>query len=233
MSAQFEYNSESHSDLHRTLSSLVKFNNGFFKSKKQAQFILTNKKWEDCTWLNIDWNSFSIDVPKGTKVFNTSGMTAWASYGAKSLRPVTWVWVLDKFGVVGQYKLGYKGDMRSGTAADSEKTKKIFERDSTLNKPQFEEDEEKEVSTSKWVGTLGQRLEFEALVAEVRTFTSGPYEGVTITTLSDGDGNLFNLWGEIASPGEKIRIRATVKKHTEFRGVKQTTVNRPKILEVL
>lgn len=231
MRNEFEFDNEIHSDLHRTLNSLVKYNNGFFKSAKQSEFIRTNKRWEPCSWLMLDWGLFGIEVPEEAKVFNTSGMTFWASYGSKSMRPVTWVWVLDEYGVIGQYKLGYQGDMRRGTSPDHMKTKVLFVRDPDCFLPQFEEEQPKEETfPSQWQGSIGERLEFEATVTDIREVG---YNGNIISTLVDEAGNVYNLWNKIAEKGDKIKVRATVKKHSEYRGLKQTMVNRPKVLEVL
>lgn len=53
----------------------------------------------------------------------------------------------------------------------------------------------------------------------------------TAHRFADEAGNVFKYNGnKIASEGDKITIKATIKAHTEWNGVKTTQVNRPKAI---
>ena len=56
----------------------------------------------------------------------------------------------------------------------------------------------------------------------------GPY----VLTVSDEDGNEFVYMGtvELGEPQDTVCVRATVKKHEEYNGIKQTYINRPKVV---
>ena len=103
---------------------------------------------------------------------------------------------------------------------------------------------------SEWMYEEKQRVNMELTLIrkaeyERPAYTYG-YETVHIYTLADADGNCY-VWkstgwldwdkpGHVGSdeyvqaePGDKVTMRATVKAHDEYRGVKQTVINRPKV----
>lgn len=105
---------------------------------------------------------------------------------------------------------------------------------------------------SEWQGEPKQRMELELTVVrraefERPAYTYG-YEWVNVYTLADAEGNCYvwkstswlGAWqddgdGEDwvdADPGDKVTMRATVKEHSEYRGIKQTVINRPKVKAV-
>ena len=106
---------------------------------------------------------------------------------------------------------------------------------------------------SEWVGAEKQRMDLELTLVRDYTYerpryTYG-YETAHIYTLADADGNCY-VWktanaivaehededGFIdetyAEPGDKVTMKATVKEHGEYKGVKQTVITRPKVKEV-
>jgi len=81
---------------------------------------------------------------------------------------------------------------------------------------------------SQWVGEIKQRLEFNVEVLRISEFEG--YYGIGHRfEFVDEDGNIFvwftNSEQEIEE-GSKIRIRATIKDHSEWKGCKQNIVNR-------
>lgn len=86
---------------------------------------------------------------------------------------------------------------------------------------------------SNFVGAIGERLTIEGEV--VSSFYKEPtdyQDGYTITKIRQGD-DLFVYWGnEIGKRGDQIKVKATVKRHAEYKGVKSTTVNRPKLISL-
>lgn len=95
-----------------------------------------------------------------------------------------------------------------------------------------------DLSRSHHLGSPGDKLTFDALVLSITPFDSS--FGVSeLISLVDEDGNVL-VW--MKSPGSKYiteltsgkRVVAygTIKKHNEYKGIKQTVLTRCKILEV-
>ena len=107
---------------------------------------------------------------------------------------------------------------------------------------------------SEWVGEIKERRDFDlTLIRDYRyerpAYTYG-YETAHIYTLADDEGNCFvwkttswldwNPRGNIvggkdyvqAVPGDRVTLRATVKEHGEYRGIKQTVITRPKVEKI-
>jgi hypothetical protein len=88
----------------------------------------------------------------------------------------------------------------------------------------------KPISNSDYMGEVGKRI--RGLELEVVKFWEGP--GYYIHTMEDTFGNVY-VWMTSARALEKgtvVRLDATVKKHEEYQGVKQTHLTRPSIKEV-
>ena len=84
-------------------------------------------------------------------------------------------------------------------------------------------------AASGYVGEVGQRIDIEATVTFVMGF-DGFYGTTYINTLVDRDGNVFVYKGKhLASKGDQVTLKATVKDHSVYKGTKQTVINRPKI----
>lgn len=109
---------------------------------------------------------------------------------------------------------------------------------------------------SEWVAEPKQRVDLELTLVrdysyERHAYRSSYYtETAHIYTLADDDGNCY-VWkttndieqkvvdenGYVeyiaAEVGDRVLMRATVKEHGEYRGIKQTVINRPKINQVV
>lgn len=105
---------------------------------------------------------------------------------------------------------------------------------------------ERQAAVSGWVGEQGQRRDFTARVQAALTFK--PKEGQEdfgdkhLTILHDDDGNVLVYWNTIKLPaatvenpfaekrpaekGERVSFAAMVVKHGEYKGVKQTLLQR-------
>lgn len=90
-------------------------------------------------------------------------------------------------------------------------------------------------STSEYIGEIGKRQEFTVTVQGIFTF-DGTYGTTAIHKMTDEKGNMLT-WFASGNPdndlekGKTYNIKATVKKHDAYKGVKQTVVNRVKVLE--
>jgi len=87
-------------------------------------------------------------------------------------------------------------------------------------------------TASNFVGELGKRMELTVTVT--KTFNTVTQFGeMTIVKLADENGNELT-WFSSASKlvvGKKYKVKATPKKHEEYKGVKQTVVNRVAVIE--
>jgi hypothetical protein len=91
------------------------------------------------------------------------------------------------------------------------------------------------IAESEWVGTLKKREDFTATLQSKRGF--GTQFGVKyLLNFRDDDGNVIVWWGTNDTAarmvvGNTYTIKATVTKHDEYRGVKQTTVSRAALVK--
>ena len=85
-------------------------------------------------------------------------------------------------------------------------------------------------AASNHVGAIGDRIDIDATVSHYFSF-DGFYGTTYINIIADGDGNIFVYKGgkRLADKGASIRLKATIKEHVEYQGVKQTIINRPKV----
>jgi hypothetical protein len=87
-----------------------------------------------------------------------------------------------------------------------------------------------ENAASDWVGSIKERIEFEAEVVGVYG-TEGYYGHTDIVKLKDGDNNQFTWFASDYTNlerSDRISIKGTIKAHDEFRGIKQTVLTRCK-----
>jgi hypothetical protein len=82
---------------------------------------------------------------------------------------------------------------------------------------------------SGFVGNEGEKIELEVKIDEVRDLDNS-----LMHKMHDRSGNRFTWFATRAALRDKldnvVRIQATVKKHSEFRGVKQTILTRVKVV---
>jgi len=112
---------------------------------------------------------------------------------------------------------------------------------------------EKLAATAGHIGTIGERREFVAVVDHVVELPDAGFRGETlfIATLRVGTdflvykGGPFGMWHKVPAPwggeqedwlkaqkGDTVTFKATIKAHNEYKGVKQTQIARPKIMNV-
>ncbi len=88
-------------------------------------------------------------------------------------------------------------------------------------------------AVSHHVGEVGRRAEFELVLERVLELANewGP---LRIFVMRDKEGNIL-IWktgAAIAQPGERLRLRGTIKAHSEYRGAAQTELTRCKVLDL-
>lgn len=231
----FNFSSQFDADVNKTLSYLVKTNNGQFKSFKQAQFLgkTYRRSREGFDTVDSAHRNFGIELSEGQYMVFAEASVRWADYGTKSYRPVTWVYVMDEHGVVAQYKLKYVGDMRTGTHPDPAKTEKLWSRVGTVTP--LVAPEAPIPNESFHVGALGERLVLSGVIKSViefqRTVRFSYYDsGAGYVTKLDVDGNDVVYFGHLGDKGTAVKVKATIKDHTIRDGRKQTIIARPKVM---
>lgn len=97
------------------------------------------------------------------------------------------------------------------------------------------------------VGEVKARDEYTLILKDVQIKSGTFQDEVALVKFEDEAGNAFVWWtgsvdvqkdgvhwkGAVYQPGVKLKVKATVKKHGEFRGRLTTTLNRCAVLEVL
>lgn len=90
----------------------------------------------------------------------------------------------------------------------------------------------RDAALSGYIGTIGVKVELVLTIVHIETF-AGIYGNTHLHIMRDGSGNVVIYKGSnkrIAAKGASIRISAKVKSQGERNGVKQTVIERPKIL---
>lgn len=90
-------------------------------------------------------------------------------------------------------------------------------------------------ATSQHLGAVGDRLELDLTVTRVASFQrpafNAPWRQETkyVVTLRDAAGNVVVWFSDYnRTQGEQLRLRGTVKEHSEYQGERQTTIQRVK-----
>jgi hypothetical protein len=86
--------------------------------------------------------------------------------------------------------------------------------------------------SSQWIGTVGQRLDFEAVCVSIRSH-EGNF-GITYICKFVSNGRDQITWFSSNEPtfdeNMIINFKGTVKQHDEYQGIKQTIVTRCKVI---
>lgn len=235
----FDFASQDEQTLFISLKGLCNKNEGFFKSLKQAQFLF--RQYTECfnqnhtrEQVNTMW---AVPVSDDQVTVEVTAITRWADYGNRSLVPVLFVFVLDKCGVVAQYKVGGSGNLRDGWAPNASKTKLLWSRSETavvpFSFPSAEElaREKANEPVSQWIGTVGHKIELTATLIRERDLGYGRFGQMFISVFRDAAGNIVNVWKKCGlAIGQTVEMVGTVKDQNEYQGIKQTTLTRVKLV---
>ena len=104
-----------------------------------------------------------------------------------------------------------------------------LDREAELN--QKRKDEAKK--SREWVGEVKVRQDFTGLTVLSMKYIEGNYGTTTLVTFEDEPGNLIKWFASVdldaINTGDVVDLKATVKRHDEYKRVKQTLVTRAKI----
>lgn len=108
-----------------------------------------------------------------------------------------------------------------------------YNNDLRFKKEREEADVKKEASN--WVGQPKDKIEAIVTVEKAVEFNND-WGGATLFVMKDEDGNILK-WttggSVILCVGDVYKIKATVKRHTEWNSIKQTEILRVKVLQVI
>jgi hypothetical protein len=221
-----------------SLRALCKSNNGFFKSSKQQAFLSKSYKVQFSfvrpgTFVETSdtlMKFFGVELREGEYTVEITGHHVWNDYGARAIIPAMIIFVLDDSGVVRQYKIGGNGNLRDGWAPNPKKCTLAWERPSDAVAPVFEEVKVADAPVSNFLGAVGQKVEVQATIKFVKDLGYSRFGQMIITTLVDAAGNSIIIWKDLGELGQQLSLKGTVKECGEFRGIKQTTLTRVKVL---
>lgn len=101
-----------------------------------------------------------------------------------------------------------------------------------IEKIEFKKREEKEKQLSEYVGNIKDKIEKELTLLKVFTFDSD-FGVCHIYKFKDAEDNIYT-WKTSKyieeEEGEVVKVKGTIKEHSEYRGEKQTVLTRCKII---
>jgi hypothetical protein len=228
----FSFNTMYDQDNAFCFNGLIK-NNGFFKSAKQRDFLLGRVSQDQDDSAHVIMGTYrGITVESGQRVFDVCGTMTWADYGRKSHRRCEQSYVFDQHGVVAKYKLHFVYEDGKSSINPS-KTELVWKRDFSKEAPVLVA----EVKSNEWIGNVGdKKVVFSGKVKNINWYAGQVGWTKTMTmfiNVEDFDGNII-VWKSSKSvdiqEGEAVMFEGTIVKHSEYRGKKQTIVNRCKRL---
>ena len=209
----------------KTLNSLIKYNNGVWKSAKQRDFLTSDKgilggDFEDSRGYGHQRRDypflkshFGVDIKKPQYAIIVSGSMNFADYGSKGLRHFGNVFVMDDAGVVAKYKLAYtygKGNLKGAASLDTKRIKLEWERSGKVDtkeldkaskamadeKKQREDDRKKENDKSDYIGSPGEWIkDLEVKIEKVVDLGPGEFGNRWMTIMKDNNSNVLNYFG--------------------------------------
>ena len=106
-------------------------------------------------------------------------------------------------------------------------------KESLAKKDELEAQWAAEAANRDYVGEVGDKKFVVEGRIDFTTSWSGTYGTTFLTIIRDANDNTIKYKGKsIGSKGEEIKMIATIKAHEEYKGEKQTIVNRPRDVEV-
>ena len=233
----FQFSCQDDADLFMSLKGLANKNSGFFKSAKQAQFLFKqySERFNLCHTPEQVTSMWGVPVAKDQITIDATAFTTWADYGSRGIIPVMYVFVLDKLGVVSLYKVGGRGNLRDGWGPDPKKAKLMWERAADAVCPwEFPSPEAvaaAPVKTSNWLGLPGEKVEVLLKLVRVRDLGYGQFGQMVISVLETEAGDIVNVWKSLGiQQGEVVKMKGTIKTTDDYKGIKQTTLTRVKLV---
>lgn len=233
----FSFSSASDQETFMSLKGLSNKNNGFFKTVKQAQFLYKQYSVNNIHTPDEAKRYFGVPLDDGQICVTVTAHTQWADYGARSIVPVIFAFIIDKFGVAAQYKVRGNGNLREGWAPNPDKTQLTWTRPSDAVCP-WSFPTEQEVAAQKaaepisnWLGYAGDKVEATVTLVRARAIGYSRFGEMFLSVLRDELGNIVNVWKDLGlKDGETVKIKGTIKSTDLYKEIKQTTLIRVKVI---
>ena len=89
-------------------------------------------------------------------------------------------------------------------------------------------------ANSQHIGNVGDKVTLTITVERIVVLKSEFYGDNYITIARDEQGNAITYKGrsDIGGKGDTLTIKASIKEHTVYNGIKQTVIQRPKVVEL-
>lgn len=210
-----------------SLQSLIKNNDGLWKSEKQGNFF--SKKWtEDEDFVKDSWITTFEIAKAGMKYIIVDGFNSFGHGGGRGHRPITYLYEIDHAGIVARYRTRHTGDInKGGTSLKS--VEEDWRRTETPEAPQTsQEAPEAPKKVSEYVGNAGDKLKQIELPLVFTTGYDTDFGYCVIHKFEDEAGNVL-IWkttSRALEAGKKYRFNATIKEHKEYNDTKQTILTR-------
>jgi hypothetical protein len=211
----------------------IKNNNGLFKSNKQANFLMgqLTRSFDRIWTREVFLNNFGVEVAEDQVAFTVTAHTQWASYGARSIIPLLYIFVLDRAGVVAHYKMGGNGNLRDGWAPSKDKLALVWQRAADTVLPAVEETPAEPVRASEWLGQPGDKVTAELRLVRSRDMGYSRFGPMFLSVFEDDQGNVVNVWKNFElNKGDRVRVTGTVKAADMYQDRKQTTLTRVRVV---
>ena len=228
---------------------------GYFSSSKQAAYFDKFVKSSSCHIGPCTAWDDSVNVAEGEYILileATVSGTLDSEDGSKQYgwgrhtRNYSLGFVFDEFGVARMYRLkrryidGYsepRGDKTTVEFEREDDAQRISELSKGIVQNNKEISDRKSAieakkAASEYVGEVGDRIEVKG-TGRLITTHEGQYGLSYLYLISDADGNTIKYFGGkyLGDKGFEVSMVATVKKHEEYGGEKQTVINRPAKVE--
>lgn len=141
-------------------------------------------------------------------------------------------WSLDNENLLDAIKRAKGNPFMGSLASQLSEHKILSDKQLTAAEDSIRRGQERDVSdaASDFVGTVGERITFDAKVVGVYSFDTA-YGTTMIVRMTDSDDNIF-VWFATSYPdlerGDHVTLTGTIKDHDEYRGAKQTVLTRCK-----
>ena len=229
----FNWNSQFDEEKGKSLASLVKYNNGCFKSDKQANFI---SRWACNFRVNENIKNTFANIgmellEDGQYIIEVDASIRHAH--GRGVVPITYGYVMDKHGVLKKYRIRYSRTSDTGYSPKS--VEYVWVRDNNdirfTPAPPTPAKAKEPVKVSSWVGTVGKREEFTVTVKRIIECETR-YGFSDLYIMEDSSGNVLKWFTSSfceMEQGSTYNIKATVKDHSEYNDVKETMLTRVKV----
>lgn len=225
-------------ELGKTLQTLVKYNNGFWKSEKQRNYL---KKVASGYCDIHDSESlkthFGITTSNSAMYYETE--VRHADYGRKSYRRIGWMFVFDDNGITDKFRIRFSYDDANGCSwPNPEKTEQEWMRPvDAVSTMKVEEKLEK--SPSQFLGVIGNKVSTTVTIKKMIAISGQVGYHTTYSDLiimEDENGNCVTWKSssaykyETLKEGNTVTLQGTVKDHREYKGINQTVLTRCKLI---